>query len=149
VRRRAARGKSGFTLLEMIVATSIMGIAVAGLMSGISGATRNAARLRDYDRAVQLASLKMNELLLDPRLPRNGALSGNFDPSLSGGADISWQAHVESFERAARAAPGQMSLDRIQLQISWMSGRERRNFTLDAFRPYTLQPGDLSPGVSP
>ena len=27
------RGKSGFTLLEMIVATTIMGIAVAGLMS--------------------------------------------------------------------------------------------------------------------
>ena len=40
------KGKRGFTLLEMIVATTIMGIAVAGLMSGISSSTRNAARLR-------------------------------------------------------------------------------------------------------
>ena len=45
----------------MVVATLIMAVAVVGLLSGISGATRNAARLRDYDRAVQLARLRMNE----------------------------------------------------------------------------------------
>ena len=44
-RRSKVTGKRGFTLLEMIVATTIMGIAVAGLMSGISSTTRNAARL--------------------------------------------------------------------------------------------------------
>ena len=49
------RARRGFTLLEMIVATTIMGIAVAGLMSGIASTTRNAARLRDYDRVVHLA----------------------------------------------------------------------------------------------
>ena len=75
--RLSARGKRrdrsehdrqrGFTLLEMIVATMIMGIAVVGLMSGISSTTRNAARLRDYDRVVQLARLRMNDLLADPR----------------------------------------------------------------------------------
>ncbi len=58
---RTMRGNRGFTLLEMIVATTIMGIAVAGLMCGISSSTRNAARLRDYDRVVQLARLRMNE----------------------------------------------------------------------------------------
>ncbi len=40
----------------MIVATTIMAIAIVGLLAGISGATRNAARLRDYDRAVELAA---------------------------------------------------------------------------------------------
>ena len=50
----------------MMVATIIMAIAIVGLLSGISGATRNAARLRDYDRAVQLARLRMNDLLVDP-----------------------------------------------------------------------------------
>ncbi len=59
------RGRCGFTLLEMIVATLIMGIAVVGLLSGISGATRNAARLRDYDRVAQVARWRMNELLVD------------------------------------------------------------------------------------
>ena len=44
----------GVTLLEMIVAATILAIAVVGLMAGLSGTTRNAARLQDYDRAVQL-----------------------------------------------------------------------------------------------
>jgi general secretion pathway protein I len=135
--------RRGFTLLEMIVATTIMGIAVVGLMSGLSGATRNAARLRDYDRAAQLARLKMNELLLDPTLPRNTPVAGAFDPALTGGLEITWQARLESFERAPQPSPGQLSLDRLVLEIWWMSGQERRSFTLDAFRGHTLAAGDL------
>jgi prepilin-type N-terminal cleavage/methylation domain-containing protein len=37
--------RAGFTLLEMMVATVIMGIAVVGLLSGISSSMRNAAKL--------------------------------------------------------------------------------------------------------
>ena len=63
--------RRGFTLLEMMVATLIMGIAVVGLLSGISAATRNAARVGDADRAVLLARTKMDELLLDRNLARD------------------------------------------------------------------------------
>ena len=144
--RRDSITQSGFTLLEMLVATTIMAIAVVGLLTGLSGATRNAARLRDYDRAAQLARLRMNELLLDRRMPRNIALSGPFDPSLTGGIDAGWQARLENFEMAPHPVPGQMALDRIELQVWWMSGAARRTFTLDAFRPRMLLPQDLAPG---
>lgn len=141
----------GFTLLEMIVATTIMGIAVVGLLSGISGATRNAARLRDYDRAVQLARLRLNELLLDRRIPRNTTISGPFDPSLTGGIEAGWQARLENFELPPHPYPGQLALDRLELQVWWTSGTEHRTFTLDGYRPRTLTPLDLAPGagVSP
>src|SRR4029077_1217587 len=65
--------RRGFTLLEMMVATVILAVAIVGLLSGITGALRNAARLTEYDRAVQLARLRMNELVVDERLPRNVA----------------------------------------------------------------------------
>ena len=68
---RRAHSKSGFTLLEVLVATLIMGIAVAGILSGMAGALRNAARLTDYDRATLLAKQKMDELLIDRAAPRN------------------------------------------------------------------------------
>ena len=52
----------GFTLLEMLVATLIMGLAVVGLLSGISTSMRNAARLADYDRVTLLARARQREL---------------------------------------------------------------------------------------
>ena len=83
-------GERGFTLLEMVVATLIMAVAIVGLLSGISGATRNAARLRDYDRAVQLARLRMNELMIDYAMPRDTLVSGTFDRALTGGIESGW-----------------------------------------------------------
>jgi general secretion pathway protein I len=140
-------GKRGFTVLEMIVATTIMGIAVVGLLSGIASSTRNAARLREYGRAVQLARLRMNELLLDQRFPRDVAVSGPYDPALSGGLEMGWQAHLTTFEMPPAPAPGQFALDRIELQVWWMAGTHRRTFTLDGFRPRVLKPEDFAPGV--
>lgn len=128
----------GFTLLEMIVAVTVMAIAVVGLLSGIEGATHNAARLRDYDRAVQLARLRMNELLADP----NSGLSGTFDLRQTGGIEMGWQARITNVEMPPSPGPGQPALDRVELQVWWMSGGERRNFTLDAHRTRFLQIGE-------
>lgn len=143
------RRQRGFTLLEMMVATVIMAVAVVGLLSGISGALRNAARLTDYDRAVQLARLQMNELLVDQRLPRDVVMNGAFDPAQSGGLDAGWRARLSNFERPPSLAAGQTTLDRVELEIWWMSGGQRRTFTLDAYRPHVLTPQDLAPAVSP
>ena len=141
-------GKRGFTLLEMIVATTIMGIAIAGLMSGISSTTRNAARLRDYDRVVQLARLRMNSLLADPRVPRNAPQEGVFDPALTGGLESGWRAQVTMVEKSSpMPAAGEYVLDRIQLEIWWMSGGQRRTFPLDSYRRRTLRQEDLADGV--
>jgi general secretion pathway protein I len=141
---RQVSAKRGFTLLEMIVATTIMGIAVAGLMSGISNSTRNAARLRDYDRVVQLARLRMNGLLTDPRVPLNAPQEGLFDPAITGGLECGWRAQVSVAEKSSSTpAAGDYVLDRIQLEIWWMSGGQRRTFPLDSYRRRTLRPEDL------
>lgn len=140
------RNNRGFTLLEMIVATLILAVAVVGLLSGITGALRNAARLTAYDRAVQLARLRMNDLLVDPALPRGTAVSGGFDPQVSGGLEAGWRALRTNFARPRGLAPGQPVLDRIQLEVWWISGSKRRTFTLEAYRQSWLKPTDISPG---
>jgi general secretion pathway protein I len=137
------KAKRGFTLLEMMVATTIMAIAIVGLLSAIAGATRNAARLRDYDRAVQLARLRMNALLADQTIPIGQMMSGTFDANLTGGLEVGWQARLSTVELPPSPATGQPALQRIELQVWWMAGAERRSFTLDAHRTRILQPGDL------
>ncbi|MEO8371395.1 MAG: type II secretion system protein [Candidatus Solibacter sp.] len=137
------RGRRGFTLLEMLVATTIMGIAVAGLMSGIASTTRNAARLRDYDRVVQLARLRMNGLLADPRVPVNVQQEGRFDPALTGELECGWRAMVNVVEKSPTPQPGEYVLDRVLLEIWWMSAGKRRTFPLESYRRRTLRPEDL------
>ena len=136
-------GKRGFTLLEMLVASTIMAVAIVSLLTTIGGATRNAARLRDYDRAAQLARMRMNELLADDTLQRDQVLSGTFDPSLSGGLPIAWQARLTTTEMPPSPMTGQPCLQRIELQVWWMTGDKKRNLTLDSYRTYMLTPGDL------
>jgi type II secretory pathway pseudopilin PulG len=131
----------------MVVATLIMAIAVVGLLSGISGATRNAARLREYDRAVQLARLRMNDLLMDYLMPRDTLVTGAFDRALTGGIESGWRARLENFEMPPSPAAGQLALDRIELVVWWANGNERRTFTLDAFRTRVLRSGDVAVGA--
>lgn len=136
-------GKRGFTLLEMLVASTIMAVAIVGLLSGIGGATRNAARLRDYDRAAQLARLRMNELLANATLPVGSVLGGTFDREITGGMEIQWQARLTNVQMPPSPAVGQPCLQRIELQVWWMAGEQKRNFTLDAYRTHILIQGDL------
>ena len=125
------RSRRGFTLLEVMVATTIMGIAVVTLLSALSTSVRNATRLTDYDRAVLLGRAKMDSLLADPALPRLTVMEQSLEPVLLGGAKGGWRAQVSPFEQAPGGGPG---LDRVQLEIWWMAGNQRRSFGLEGFR---------------
>lgn len=132
----------GFTLLEVLVATLILGVAVVGLLSGISTSMRNAARLTDYDRVALLARARMDALLADRHLPEFSVLQGNFDPSLMRGVQAGWRARVTPFEIPIAHGPGARVLERLELEVWWMAGSERRTFTLEAYRGKKLLPQD-------
>ena len=133
-------GRRGFTLLEVLVATTVMGIAVVTLMSGLSTSVRNASRLTDYDRVALLARAKMDALLVDPSLAQATVMEEPLDPSLLGGARGGWRAQISPFEMAPTPVPGALGLDRVQLEIWWMSGEQRRSFSLEAFRRGVARP---------
>jgi type II secretion system protein I len=135
-------GRRGFTLLEVMVAALIMGIAVAGVLSGLAGAARNAARLTDYDRATLVAKLKMDELLLDRDAPRNAPVEGTFDPAVAGNTNMGWRAVVTPFEAPPGRGPAAWGVDRVELEIWWMQGTTRRSFSLEGYRRNLLRPGD-------
>lgn len=139
--------RRGFTLLEVLVATTIMAIAVVGLLSAISASLRNAARLTGYDRAVMLARAKMDALLVDPRLPRQQPLQGVFHPAEVGGESSGWRAVLTVHEIPPHPQPGQPALERVQLEIWWMEGGRRRALALEGFRRGVLQPQDVPGGA--
>jgi type II secretion system protein I len=127
--------RAGFTLLEVLVATVIMGIAVAGLIAGLSQSVKNASRLTDYDRAAMLARTKMNDLLLDVNLPFDGSLEGQFDRDQSGGIPSGWRASLKPFDVPPNAMPGTVILQRIALELWWQpASGTRRAIQLESYR---------------
>ncbi len=133
----------GFTLLEVLVATTIMGIAVVSLLSALSSSMRNAARVTEYDRVALVARRKVDELLLMPRMPRNQVLEGPLEPALDGGFQGGWRARLTPFEAPPVLQPGMAVLDRLECEIWWMQGANRKTFSLEAFRTTVLTLQDV------
>ena len=127
--------QAGFTLLEVLVATVIMGIAVAGLIAGLSQSVKNASRLTDYDRAAMMARTKMNDLLLDNTLPFAGQVDGQFNAAQSGANAAGWRAALKPFDVPPNAGPQTLILQQIALEVWWTPPTGgRRTMQLESYR---------------
>jgi general secretion pathway protein I len=133
------KSRAGFTLLEVLVATVIMGVAVTGLIVGLSQSVKNASRLSEYDRAAMLARTKMNDLLLDVNLPFDGTVEGQFGADQSGGIPSGWRASLRPFDIPPRAQPGTVILQRVALELWWQpSSGTRRTIQVESYRRTTI-----------
>lgn len=137
-------GRRGFTLLEVLVATVILAVAITGLLSALSGSLNNIAHVTEADRAAVLARRKMDELITLRDLPRNQTLAGPWDADA--GVEGGWRAQITPFETAPVSGKGSLELDRVQLEIWWMSSGRRHTFNLDGYRTVVLRD---APGGSP
>ena len=135
--------RRGFTLLEVLVATTIMGIAVVTLLSALSSSMSNASRVTEFDRAALVARRKVDELLLMPRMPRNEVLEGPLDPAMDGGFTGGWRARLTPFEAPPNPQPGMAVLDRLECEVWWNQAGKRKTFSLEAFRTTILTAQDL------
>jgi general secretion pathway protein I len=127
--------RAGFTLLEVLVATVIMGVAVTALIAGLSQSVKNANRLADYDRAVMLARTRMNDLLLDVNLPFDGSVNGVFSADQAGGIPSGWNASLKPYDAPPNAQSGATVLQQIALDIWWQPATGgRRTLHLESYR---------------
>ncbi|MGO9240678.1 MAG: prepilin-type N-terminal cleavage/methylation domain-containing protein [Bryobacteraceae bacterium] len=127
--------RRGFTLLEVLVATAIMAIAVTVGLSALRTSMRNAGRQLEMERAASLARRKMDELLAQPILPHGQSLGGVIDPVYTGGVTAGWTALVLPAEAAQMPPrPNSIGLERIQLELWWESQAGRRSLRLETYR---------------
>lgn len=137
----------GFSLLEMLVATALMAIAVVGMLSGLTTSLRNAASLTNRDRAAIVAKRKLDELLLTRRLPRFNPIQGPLTPINDAGLEGGWKATVTPFDVPPGVGPGQAILERVECEIWWTDGAQRRTFKLEGYKRTILLPTDILGGV--
>jgi hypothetical protein len=84
----------------------------------------------------------MNNLLLNPAMPRMTVVEGEWDPD-EVGVTGGWRARLTPFERPRGAGPGQLGLDRLELEVWWTDSGNRRTMTLESYRADRLTPEDM------
>jgi general secretion pathway protein I len=83
--------QSGFTLLEILVAFTLMAMIFGTIMQIISGSAKNAVKASNNTRIAMLAQSKMDELGLFEKL-EEGTNSGDFDDNNS------WELIIEPYD---------------------------------------------------
>ena len=136
-RQDMSRKEAGFTLLEVLVATAVLGTAVAALFSLLSGALANARRLEAPEQALLLARSQMNELLATQD-EASGATALPLDQQVRGRWDdrYRWEAIAKRVPTPEQPGPGETIVVHVVLNTFWKteSGEQEKSMTLETYQ---------------
>ena len=127
--QRIQKRSRGFTLLEVLVALTILGIGVVTLLQIFSLGLRLGARSSVSTETVTEGARVMDELLARKKLPvgtENGTL----------GPEVRWQAQVQSMRNAplSLAPSSNWELKEVTLEMTLTDGGRRRNVDFNTLR---------------
>ena len=115
--------QSGFSLLEMLVAISILALALGSLYQAASGATRNVRTSERYAYGVELARSLLSEHAMVAQQGVNN----------SGETTSGYQWRVQSTPvNLQRAGLGRSQLHELEVGVAWFDGSKRREIVLNS-----------------
>lgn len=137
------RRNSGFTLMEVLVALAVLGIALTALVKAGSQHTANFTYVRDRTLAHWVAENKLAELQAMETWPAEGSQSGK---SNMVGVDWYWRTQVESRAGGTRAVTVRVGRDEsgerwIDTLETVLGDPELRKGTAQAQQNGQAQPG--------
>ena len=121
---RGARLEAGFTLLEVLAAVVIIGVALTVVMVDRNESVKRVALTENYRTATMLAQQKLSEVLLG----LEGGTAGEFEEY----GNFSWKLldGSEDFLQGERAG----SLSAVTLTVTYPAGGDEAQVTLVAHR---------------
>ncbi|MCI4625201.1 MAG: prepilin-type N-terminal cleavage/methylation domain-containing protein [Candidatus Magnetoovum sp. WYHC-5] len=114
--------KRGFTLIEVIVAISILAIGITALIQLFSGSLKSITNSEDYTHAVLIAGQTMNEVRTNDDLKEDAY---NKDVEGKYSVDV-FIEQVDSDEAESTL----YDLYSITIKITWRNGIRQRSFSL-------------------
>jgi len=129
-----ARRHSGFTLLEVLVAFSLLSLSLSVIMLGISKSLRTSEVTREYSRAIVLAESRL-ALFAHADLKKITETVGRFDNRYD------WHVKIQPYESQGEfKKSGNLAAYKLTITVTWPGRSNQREVTLSTIR---LGPVDL------
>lgn len=120
--RQARRRRTGFTLIEMIVAAILLVVGVSGALGAIAASTRTAAYADQIQTAALLAQRQIAETATKPDSLSGGDQEGSFEDPYS---NYHWKQSAE--------ATDYQNLFKVTVTVTWGSGSTPNQRTVTTF----------------
>lgn len=119
-------GISGFTLIEVLVAMTILGLGFSALFAGMSQSARNITKIERVQRREMFTRNLLAELDLVRQLTPGDTSSGNFDDGTR------WRLEVQPYIDATPQLPA--GVVRVELRLEWDAASGVQQKTIETYR---------------
>ena len=132
---RPAHLHQGFTLLEVLVAMTLIGLGLAVAFTAISGTAHLDGKMAAHQAAMTLARSKLNEALAHPDFK----LAPDAGEDHYAGMDFGYRIALRPMEwltpaQRERIPAFQQKLERIEIEVFWGPENAKQSYTLSSFR---------------
>lgn len=126
------RGEDGFSLLEVLVAFTILSLSLGVILQIFGTGLRGATVAKDYTRATQLAQSKLAVVTLERPLTKK-TKTGKFDEH----SQFRWQAKVVPYRDPTlegRLQKPTLRPFKVTVAVHWQQGTKKRKVELTTLR---------------
>jgi general secretion pathway protein I len=136
---QSSRNK-GFTLIEVVVALAILGVALTVIIELFSGGLRLARASMEYTKAVNYARIKMEEIAVKP------VVNEGTEEGVSEDKTFRWQMGVKkvdllSIDKSIDYKPP-IELFQIKIDVFWKSGSKERSTSVESLKAIKPEEGE-------
>jgi len=139
LRRESTSGRSaqGFSLMEVLVAITIVGIVYATLFSLMSTSLKNIGRIEEREKLTRLGQMKLNELVVSVNQGKIPTVSaGQFDDKYS------WKFRIDPVRFGEDLNSSRENvIEKIRLSVIWTGVSQQQNeYSLETFTWFSKKP---------
>lgn len=135
MKRRTLNNRGGFTLIEILVAVTILAVTISSLYRVFGGTLYTIKTAEGYARATVLAERMMNEILYENESFAPETSNGGFE----GNERFKWESEIEEYVAPIGRAEedtiynnqlGDIVTYKVSVKVAWMEGQKEQRLEL-------------------